>query len=317
MTIVLTVASPAYVVQVADRRLSISKAGVIAGEHDPVSNKTIVYRCKNAIVVMGYSGIAYIGGNPTDEWLAQVLWGEPITRGPDGVRPALVGFVRRPLNVDIGRAVSLLRSAIDARPEPKRYGLEITIAGWQSKRGRFRPIVMELAARQHKNCTINQHPRFWPRGTDLRLLCIGARVEPSEARAYLDTYKRPNGFFAPSFLDAERVAVELARDVSRRDQTVGPHVLSVVLPKPPSGKGFARFLPETVHHVNIETSGSDVATEVGYSPWIIGPRLLAAPSLMIGPLTHDLGGLSFHVLGPRPSTPVVALHSAAPRPPPP
>src|SRR5262245_39504192 len=140
MTSILTVASPRYVVQVSDRRLSRLKRGMLS-EHDPSSNKTIVYRSNNAIVSLGYSGIGYIRGIPTDEWITECLWGEtPLTRGFDGRRPAAQTSLPRPLNCDLGFAIRRLCSAINDRPEPQRHGLYVAISGWQQKRNRYRPI---------------------------------------------------------------------------------------------------------------------------------------------------------------------------------
>lgn len=81
MTLVLTAATPAFVVQAADRLLTKQFATI--RPHDQVANKTILYRATDAVAVLSYSGLAYRGAKPTDEWLAELLWGGAILRpGP-------------------------------------------------------------------------------------------------------------------------------------------------------------------------------------------------------------------------------------------
>jgi hypothetical protein len=96
MSLVLTAACPIFTVQVSDRLISTEarRPGPATNEpvtrrpYDALSNKSIVYRASNAMVSMGYVGSAYLEGKPTDEWLAERLWGESLTiRTPDGRIP--------------------------------------------------------------------------------------------------------------------------------------------------------------------------------------------------------------------------------------
>src|SRR3546814_6108171 len=83
MTLVLTAMTPRYVVQAADRLLTKG-----AAVHDAMANKTIIYRTRDGVMVLSYSGIAYLSRQPMDEWIAEQLWGDAIGRGPDGCGPA-------------------------------------------------------------------------------------------------------------------------------------------------------------------------------------------------------------------------------------
>jgi hypothetical protein len=104
VTLVLTAACPGFVVQVADRRLTLSNRPS-AAPYDEFANKTVVYRPTDGVVTMGYSGLAYIDGLPTDEWLVQVLTGSEIHRDADDGRPAGVAMGRVANHWDLGRAV--------------------------------------------------------------------------------------------------------------------------------------------------------------------------------------------------------------------
>jgi hypothetical protein len=317
MTSILTAASPKYIVQTSDRRLSKVERGVTS-EYDPSSNKTIVYRSSDAIVSIGYSGVGYIRGVPTDEWIAECLWGEtPIPRGFDGHRAVALISKPRPLRCNLGFAVRRLCSAINARHEPQRDGIYVTISGWQRKRARYRPIIVEIEnSPGQRRCSLNQHPRYWTRQSSFRLTAIGARISHATCDKALAPFRGPNGIRASSG-EIELALANIIRDISDHDTTVGPDVLSVVLPRPDDGTGYSRFLTAQQHHRSFEIGGTATDTGVAYSPWIMGPRLLAAPSLRIGTTRHHLGGIDFDVIGFAQTGPLAFLMSSHQRPPPP
>ena len=87
MTLVITRTSAAYALMVTDRK--VTKNGA---EYDPDSNKNIVFSDRNAVVTVGYTGAAYIGTIPTDQWIAQTLTGLnfPEGRGGKGTLPTFM-----------------------------------------------------------------------------------------------------------------------------------------------------------------------------------------------------------------------------------
>ena len=152
MTLVLTFVSPRYVMQVADRLVTITKGGK---RFDPASNKSLIYLARNAIVTIGYSGLAYLDGIPTDEWIAQTLWGKDLPRHDDGraVGHVFGGGPRK--GIDIGRAIERLRcgSQKALRNDPAPRGakfLQIVLAGWQwrlmGSRTVWRPILPVISS---------------------------------------------------------------------------------------------------------------------------------------------------------------------------
>ena len=134
MTLVLTLVTTRYVMQVADRLVTTD-----GKKFDPASNKSLIYLAKNAIVTIGYSGLAYLDGIPTDEWIAQTLWGKELPRRDDGrVAGHVLGGGGRQ-SIDIGRAIERVRSGSenalrkDRTPLKARF-LQIVLAGWQWRR---------------------------------------------------------------------------------------------------------------------------------------------------------------------------------------
>jgi len=84
MTLILTRASRDYVLQVADRLVTLPGGQPF----DAMSNKTVLYCARNGVVTMGYTGLAYLGGIPTDQWIVQTLIGSTLELGPSGA-PAI------------------------------------------------------------------------------------------------------------------------------------------------------------------------------------------------------------------------------------
>src|ERR1700730_10490147 len=178
MSIIISIACPMLVMQMGDRLVSkrtakfdpLTRKPFTQEPFDPLSNKTLVYRAKNAIVSIGYAGIAYLEGRPTDVWIAEKLWGEPLPIH-DGRTPMAMG--RRPLWLDIGSAVCRLQLSIESLP-PSLHALFVTIAGWQAVGRSARPIVIELERKPGAHQIERIHsPRWWPRGQDLRIHEIG------------------------------------------------------------------------------------------------------------------------------------------------
>ena len=87
--------------------LHVSDRLVSGGVHDPLANKCIIYWARGALVSIGYAGLAYglsksNPNMPTDEWIAEKLWGKPIPRGRDGLRPATFAMSKISKWLDIG-----------------------------------------------------------------------------------------------------------------------------------------------------------------------------------------------------------------------
>jgi hypothetical protein len=78
VTQILTRTSRAFALMVTDRLVTTNKGE----QFDPHANKNIVFCARNAVVAMGYTGRAYIGKTPTDQWLVEKLTGLdfPLTR---------------------------------------------------------------------------------------------------------------------------------------------------------------------------------------------------------------------------------------------
>jgi hypothetical protein len=145
-------------------------------------NKHVLFLAKDAVVSIGFTGLAHVEGVPTDAWIAEVLSGRPGTAHASYLE--LRGHGRRlypPGWPDIGRALVRLRDAFsivfsNLRQQRRRHelaaGLAISIVGWQWKwrwHGEtaqlrpLRPIVCRLlySAQPIPGFVLERTARYW------------------------------------------------------------------------------------------------------------------------------------------------------------
>src|SRR4051812_38546050 len=77
MTLVLTLASRAFVLQVSDRMLSLNRQPLY-----PASNKTVVVLARDGMYPASSPGLARLGAVAPDDWMARKIagvrdWGPP------------------------------------------------------------------------------------------------------------------------------------------------------------------------------------------------------------------------------------------------
>lgn len=314
MTQILTAASPDWVVQISDR-LVVAKRGADTAEHDPVSNKVVVYRATDALVTIGYTGIAYIGRTTTDQWIAEVFCQEKLAAPGErfGIR---TGGKRQTIN--IGLAVNQLQDAFESLPSNPvdRHALELVIAGWQvNARGLVRPILWELSRRNGKT-TLWKAPRHWQSDSNFRISEIGVPPREGAIQERLAPFRE--GQRGPLVAEAvEEIFVDVMRETTGSNVTVGSHALSVVLSRPGTGICGCRFHPFVPHQASIQSRDRTMIVDVAHTPWVIGPGLIYRPSMEIGHSILDLSGMEFHIFGAERQGSLTSLSSSLSRLPPP
>lgn len=312
MTLVLTAASPLYVVQCADRLLTMS-AGVVERPADPAANKTILYRASDAVAVIGYSGLAYAGQTPTDEHLAELLWGAPLGRGPDGRSPAY-RTGRRPNHWNMGQAERALEAAL-AVPAFEGHYVGLTIAGWRNRHGRASPFTVEIErAPGADRCTVARSPRRFTRSASFFVHRIGAEIDADALMERFEPWRGAAGISADA-ATVEEIFVSAIKDHAAHDVHVGADVLSVVLPRPGRAPGLVRFWADRLWPARIEVPGRRAEVEhAGHTPWIIAPGFLAPPSAQVGDVIYNLGAYEVLVRGAPAAGGVLGLQTSIKRP---
>lgn len=322
MSLVLTAACPAFTVQVSDRLISTEdrrpnlaiNRPAKRSPFDALSNKSIVYRARDAIVSMGYVGSAYLERKPTDEWIAERLWGEPLTvRTPDGRIPICVGPA--PRSRDIGLAVRALEEAL-ASVAPTEHGLTIAIAGWQAvRKNAGRPIVIELGKRPNdRSVSRFRSPRWLPKDRNLLVGEIGGYLTREQHESL--GKKLVGASRSKDVLEAfESILAKTIRVVSATNSSVGPNLMSVIIPSARRGSPRVRFLPSLEHQIEVRSAGELRVLSASYSPWLIGPGILYPPSIIVGTHSVILGGIEVTIQADEPTGSIMGLSSTQKRPP--
>jgi hypothetical protein len=285
LTLILAMANPAYVLQVADRLVTRDVGKRRRESVDPLANKCVIYVATDALVAISYTGVAFILGKPTDVWLAGALDAD-IAAGPRFAFRSGRGSERRiTLGAAINRVAGKLSEDLAAMPPSKRgQGVTLQLVGWQ---WRQRPPQVERPIAWHivndgsgKETEIHRLPRYWGwERNNYQVLAAGdRRTKPAE-----EVVRRLEGRSDLYVEVAEQALVEVIREASESEVTgggIGADCIAVWLPLADAIR--VRYLPA------VPAAGYDV-----YTPWLLMPEVAAsAPSVLRGALPNfHLGGL--------------------------
>jgi hypothetical protein len=275
--------------------------------NDPLANKNLIYYARDAIVAIGYAGKAY-GLNssnknmPTDEWIAEKLWGKPIPRGLDGAPGTLI-FQKIGRHLNIGQSIKLLQNELitsfDALPrsQRKRARFHLALAGWrESRHGVIRYMIAEIK-RNNETFTIESPPRYYYRMRSRT--CLLSFPDGYISQTHLSEILARLKPLTPD--ESETLLVdEIRRIAALYPGKVGPHCMSILVPPQPTYPVRVRFIP-TVEHtavINIPRKGISKTLAVAFSPWIIGPGMVSAPAVMNGNSTLHMGPIKISIDAP-------------------
>jgi len=303
MTLHITCISTRYTLQVSDRLVS-------GGMHDPLANKNLIYSARDAIVTIGYTGLAYglspsNRDMPTDEWIAEQLWGQSIPRGHDGARPVTIATARIGRWLDIGQSVELLRSRLDNSVSRLKHSwsklpFEVIIAGWQeTRRHGVQPVLVQIIKREgNAPCAIERPARYWHLGHKVGLVAMPDGYLPKNELADLGEMLRRSG---PDESES-RLARCIRHVASRHTCTVGPHSMSILLPPPGIAPIRVRFIPAVPHFATFYSEKQNRQWElpVAFSPWVVGQNGFLAPSINVGESRVQLGSREIVIEAPAP-----------------
>ena len=265
MTLILTHANSGRVLQVGDRLVTEHPSGE---EFDPRSNKQVIYRAKDGLVAIGYSGLAFIEGSNTDTWIAHRLrGGSPAGGGPD--RWAMhIGAAKR--SFDLGGAARQLCRDLGMAVPVVGPSVIVIAAGWQwDRRGRnLRPVMWGIARSPSGSFTVTRWPRWWGPHSQLCTIPVGA-IEKTTQRALFDAVDAV-GFDTEAALALLVAAIRRAASV-RAPALIGSECMAIELP-PPIGERNPRIL-------YLEPVGPPAER---FTPWLVSEHGMFAPSQVTG-----------------------------------
>lgn len=276
MTLVLGLLIRGHAFQVSDRL--VTQAGDRAvREFDPLANKTVIFRARDGVLAIGYSGRAYLDGLPTDVWIAQSLAARKFTlRFGMGLVDVSPTHWRHS-----GPTITRLRADADAAIA------RLTERERDSYLQRFQIIGIKFAKRTPKTrplvCTIEE-PSYGSALTvayaaghlpwDRKYYLVTTPDMPSEDVDHLRSELKERANEGPDTCEA--ILAASIRRVADRDATVGKDLMSIRI------RSWAphvqiRYLPFTS-----EASPSHEGLPLAYTPWIIAPPSVHSPALSNG-----------------------------------
>jgi len=284
MTLILARVSTDFALQVTDRLVSEKGTGQ---PFDRVSNKNILFVATNAVVALAYTGTAFIGGIPTDHWLAQQLAGIEI----NPKNPPVIKTDPHLHNRDLGRSLLTIRDGLNQLRTTENPNILIAIHGWQwnSKR-RLRPLTgsIERDTTQQAYALLYSQRHRYLEGpqtisspvanfspTELQRLSVGLRGEESR--------------------DAEVRLVETVRGVARKNPHVGPHCMSILIPPPSNPSISIRYFPAASTSLPVKQQLSRHESLKAYSPWILSTNICSPPSEITGAFVIRTGIFSIQL----------------------
>lgn len=278
MTMVIAAAWRHFALMVSDRLVTLNRPG--SPEHDPLANKTVIFISADAVLIFGYTGSAYLAGTPTDQWIAQVLWGAPILPNNDGIMP-MIGSRRRG-----ARGLNQVVRALRQQLRTTRHGSSVTIAatGFRQRRGRFIPVLISFSGKDGSFplATLAMRP---PRTNELNQLVIGMRPSKGTVEAVHAKGGSPGPMSSEegAWYAAETCA-EVVRRTAKENPSVGPHVMKVIIPtsrRP--GYGTAPWQRRVICQFSPRPDlDGKQPTTIAYGPWVVTDYGLQPASVMAG-----------------------------------
>lgn len=279
MTLILAASTPWSTVMASDRLVTLARgmAGTYAGDHDHLANKLIILITLDAAVVIGFTGSAYVGKIPTDEWIAETVSPGARLRNTDGT-VGMFGFKARS-SFRLHQAFNRIRVGLSLHPEGRH--ITILAAGWRVRRGLKTPINVTLRSSNPLSANRDLILRpSWPLPN--RIQSVGANID---LRPYLRAALATQAIvpWQPSSLVS--FFTNIIRETAETNRTVGRHVMSVVLRFDPSSgtrQAESLFDPADPHIAHREYGGSSSSQLVSFTPWFLTPSAFHSPTESTG-----------------------------------
>ena len=295
MTLIVTRTSSRYALMVTDRKVTWNGA-----EPDSDANKNVLFGDRNGVVAIGYTGMAYIGTIPTDQWIAQTLTGLTFPEGRRG-KGSVPFLMTTSYEVQyLGRRVRDLRDRLnEARPlilEKYRHewsarSFDLVITGFEWNRGEVRPMLTALSKPPNSDkFELRDSDRHWylpQRGRFPVRMCAAPaqnltieELRSIEARLH-SVWGDGHGAADEVANHAEALLAETIQDVSVRLRVVGPDTMSILIP-PPAGPDptiRVRYIPAGRDQGVLRAGGKQTPVPVAFSPWVVSPGCVRSPSV--------------------------------------
>lgn len=276
MTLVLSYVTPWFALQVSDRLVTSS-----GRREDTQANKSIIFQARNAVVAIGYSGLAVIShGRPderaTDHWLVEQLIGEPIPEDFTGPAPRY--------NYDLGFAINAVRDGLSELPTSQ--GIDVVWCGfqWRGRQCARRKPVTGAIQRENGRYIVHHNVHRWREEDHFSLTITPNNVID-------DIHHLGNELVSlgaqPDIVEARLKDVVRGESAKSKRSVIGSDCLSVLIS---SREARVRFDGKRtrIGHQPVEVPGTP-------APWIVTPYGCSPPMLFGVPQSMRYGPLSVRV----------------------
>jgi hypothetical protein len=302
--------------------VTISQRGYPVRIHDPSSNKCVIFICTDAVLVFGYTGLAYLDRTPTDQWIAQELWGAPIGEDDSGTIPMIGG--RRPGFARVNQVLLSLRRKL----KETRGGAQVEIAavGYRFRRGRFQPVLIAFTGRdaEVRSSWMTMRPPIDSVGREGIIGFQPTDATIAEARSEAPTVVKLNELQLAEHIAS--IHASTIRKAAGTTATVGAHVMKVLIPTSHHrfrGRGpwqrriVCQFDPHSAGNSAMEAGATAWGAPSAFAPWVVTDFGFQPASLMGGMgIMRDFKGWKVELSQVRPDANLgPRVFTAQPRPP--
>lgn len=226
MTLILAFISPEYVALASDRRITWQQNNKIIRSED-TENKALIL-CGHFL--MGYTGLARLGGIPTEKWVLEKL---------SKVEPKDYFDV---LRQELQRAIPAMRQPLELS------GHAFLAAGYGSTRAaptELVPVGITVSNaigngygswRPRQDVTVTRAPSL-ANADDFRLGPVGIVPKRGDIEQAIDWIRRYRKRDRTRVVGVLQVLVRLIRQVAESDERVGPDVSLAIMPRSAVGQG--------------------------------------------------------------------------------
>jgi hypothetical protein len=298
VTMILSVISARYALQISDRLLSQKRANQYE-PWDPASNKSVILLGHDGLISMGYSGPAFISRATTDGWIAEVLTGMDL--GASRSRPNFghqlgSGVPDRVVYAHLNTVTDGLNEAARARQVDHTLDLYCVGLRWNSLKKPVWPAIGRITWDRARRCygmAMSKRRWGWESGQSYQFAASGR----SEAEARKALRERLPRIDIGNKDEAVATLIGILRSLPPQDTTVGRDCLVTTIQREPPHV-HVKYEAYDIKEIRVAFTGRTVTLPASFSPWILTPRFLAAPQAISGPgWKHTSDGFEFSVEG--------------------
>ncbi|HJP61063.1 MAG TPA: hypothetical protein VJ865_13740 [Gemmatimonadaceae bacterium] len=297
MTLVIASVTRDHAFHISDRLTTVqSRAKSGSEDWDIRANKTVVVIGLDCWLVIGFTGLAYLDGKPTDQYIAEAISGIDDLSGA-----GFVGWSAAPDLHYQGMLERVSRAVLAAYTRlpvsHRKHGLTLSAAGVQLTKPRLRQLLVRLDFTSTGVRRSDATDPFQSQWT-FNSIPIGSVNAP-----ILDSMRqqlRDHGAESPSRF--REILMNAVAETGRVSDVVGEDVMSVLL-IPRENKIQILFRPATpgqaIELPRVKQEEADVALREAakvYTPFALLPGMIFCPAVAT-PGGWNAGGIQYEILG--------------------